>query len=448
MKRLPLLEYVLMSLLTLALCSAGQRVMAQGTTSYVYDDNGRLRAVIAPTGEVAIYDYDPAGNFTAIRRLTANDLELFSFTPHQGVPGDLVTFTGVGFGAGVSSVLFNGVAAQVLNVTPSTVVAEVPQGATTGPVVLTTPHGSLTTPVPFTIRGVRVTPSTIRVLPHESVQFTATVVVEGDQSLRWSVNEIEGGNAAVGTISPGGLYVASTPALSDPSATFFIRATSVATPELFGEARVTVLNPEFINVALAPSVSVRNGNILNNVSLAAMAVSVRNGNVLTNIMPLSAGVSVRNGNVLTNIMPLSAGVSVRNGNVLTNVTPLSDGVSVHNGNVLTNVTPLSYGVSVTTGPVISAVAPAQIARGATVTITIAGANLNGTTGIKFIDASDALDANIVASNLIVGADGSSLTATITVGGDGTVGRHVVLISTATAHSLTVNVGTNSIEIIP
>ena len=46
------------------------------TTRYVYDDNGRLRAVITPTGEAAIYDYDPAGNITAIRRLGADGFEL------------------------------------------------------------------------------------------------------------------------------------------------------------------------------------------------------------------------------------------------------------------------------------------------------------------------------------------------------------------------------------
>ena len=33
-----------------------------GTTRYVYDDNGRLIAVISPTGEANVYEYDAAGN--------------------------------------------------------------------------------------------------------------------------------------------------------------------------------------------------------------------------------------------------------------------------------------------------------------------------------------------------------------------------------------------------
>ena len=39
------------------------------TTSYVYDDNGRLHAVISPSGEAVVYEYDAAGNITSIRRL-------------------------------------------------------------------------------------------------------------------------------------------------------------------------------------------------------------------------------------------------------------------------------------------------------------------------------------------------------------------------------------------
>src|SRR5215210_2358081 len=128
-------------------CVAAPRgARAQGTTAYVYDDNGRLHAVVSPAGEAAVYEYDAAGNFTAVRRLTANDLELLSFSPREGVPGDLVTFVGVGFGAGVNAVLFNGTAARVVGVTLPTVVAEVPQGATSGPVTIVTPRGSVTTP--------------------------------------------------------------------------------------------------------------------------------------------------------------------------------------------------------------------------------------------------------------------------------------------------------------
>ena len=122
-------------LLLLVICVAlPATVSAQGgTTTYVYDDNGRLHAVISATGEAVVYEYDAAGNITAIRRLAANDLAILSFSPHAGLPGDQVTFTGVGFGGGVTNVSFNGAAATVVSVTTSRVVATVPAAATFTP---------------------------------------------------------------------------------------------------------------------------------------------------------------------------------------------------------------------------------------------------------------------------------------------------------------------------
>ena len=66
------------------LLSASQLSAQDVTSRYVYDEKGRLRAVIAPNGEAAVYEYDAAGNFTAIRRLNANALELLDFTPRFG----------------------------------------------------------------------------------------------------------------------------------------------------------------------------------------------------------------------------------------------------------------------------------------------------------------------------------------------------------------------------
>src|SRR5256714_3892112 len=134
----------------LALCVSAS-VLAQqgGTTRYVYDEDGRLHAVISPSGEAVVYEYDAAGNITAVRRLAADALAIFTFSPRAGIYGDLVTFVGSGFGGGISDVSFNGASARVVDVTPSTVVAEVPQGATTGLVTITTPRGSVTTTEPF-----------------------------------------------------------------------------------------------------------------------------------------------------------------------------------------------------------------------------------------------------------------------------------------------------------
>jgi YD repeat-containing protein len=76
-----------------------------GTTRYVYDDNGRLHAVIAPSGEAVVYEYDATGNITAVRRVAADALAVFAFTPHAGIYGDRVTFIGSGFGRAAGRVV-------------------------------------------------------------------------------------------------------------------------------------------------------------------------------------------------------------------------------------------------------------------------------------------------------------------------------------------------------
>lgn len=138
--------------------------MAQqaGTTRYVYDDNGRLRAVIAPNGEAGIYEYDAAGNLKNIRRNTANQLEILDFSPRQGVPGTTVKIIGTGFGAGVTRVTFNGTAATSFTTAAPQITVTLPTGATTGPIVVTTAGGTATSAQPFTVLTSTPTPGTVQ----------------------------------------------------------------------------------------------------------------------------------------------------------------------------------------------------------------------------------------------------------------------------------------------
>src|SRR3569832_952988 len=149
-KKLPIVSTFVMAVVLLM---APFSLLAQqgGTTRYVYDDNGRLRAVILPTGEVAVYEYDGAGNITAIRRPGANTIEFLSFFPHEGGAGDLVTILGSGIGPGFLSVTFNGVTANVIQAAPSVIIAVVPYAATTGLIEVNMPGGTLATPAPFDV---------------------------------------------------------------------------------------------------------------------------------------------------------------------------------------------------------------------------------------------------------------------------------------------------------
>ena len=142
------------------------------TAYYLYDDNGRLKAVIYPTGNAGIYEYDAADNFTGIRTEEADMLEFISFDPRAGLPGIRVRLFGVGFN-GVSSVLFNGVSANIISSTNNTIIAEVPVGATSGIITINTPLGTADSVRPFLVQRIMINPANAVVQEGLEQQFTA-----------------------------------------------------------------------------------------------------------------------------------------------------------------------------------------------------------------------------------------------------------------------------------
>jgi len=63
---------------------------AQGV-SYLYDDLGRLIAVVSPGVGTAVYAYDAVGNLLSITRYAATAVVIVDFTPKQGSVGTTVT---------------------------------------------------------------------------------------------------------------------------------------------------------------------------------------------------------------------------------------------------------------------------------------------------------------------------------------------------------------------
>jgi YVTN family beta-propeller protein len=88
--------------------------------------------------------------------------------------------------------------------------------------------------------GVRVTvtPKLVGINTGETLQFTATVSGTSNTNVTWFVNDIEGGNTTVGTISATGLYTA--PATPPTPASVGIKAVSQFDPKQFDIATVTV----------------------------------------------------------------------------------------------------------------------------------------------------------------------------------------------------------------
>ena len=459
MRKTILHSFAILLLVIVFIASHLSALAQQGTTTtYVYDDNGRLHAVISPSGEAVVYEYDAAGNITAIRRLAADSLAILSFSPHEGLPGDQVTFTGTGFGGGVTSVSFNGASAAVVSFTPSRVVATVPAAATTGLVTITTPTGSVSTATPFTIAGLRITPSFAVIKFGQSVQFTAEVLPATlDQSVQWSVEGITGGNTNVGTISAAGVYTAPNTRFSSLT----IRATSVAESARFAEAHVRVNDPNDIQSVFASSVSVSRGDNVGTAALArqlavqygvsgdsqsalAKQVAVQYGSSGDSQTALAKSLAVQYGDAANSGAALSRSVSVQRG-ISEQTTALTSPVSVQFENSPWQYFPLNA-VSATPGPYIQSLSPSNITRGTTVTLTVNGVGLSGAAALRFITTGGTTDTTITVSNIVVSGDGSSLTATVTVAAGAAVGSRTVFISTPNGDSLTVNLGVNIVNV--
>jgi len=411
-----------------------------GTTSYVYDDNGRLHAVISPSGEAVVYEYDAAGNITSIRRLASDALAIFSFSPHEGMPGDQVTIVGIGFGSGVTAVSFNGASAAIVSVTASRLIVTVPGAATTGLITVTTARGSVSTATPFTIAGVRVSPAVASVRFGDSIQFTAQVFPSTlDQSVTWSVNGSVGGNATVGTISTAGVYTAPNTVFSSLT----IRATSVADSARFAEAQVRVSDPNDVQTVFAASLTVQRGDTVSATSLAA-PVTVRYNKVAESQTALSAGVTVQRAPI-DKVGAISGGVTVQKGDTV-QASGLSKPVSVQHDTLIQYVAQAA--VSATAGPHIQSISPNSVTRGASVSVTINGVGLTGATTLRLINASGANDTSITVSNVVVSGDGTSLTATLTIAGGAALGTRVMVVPTRNGDSIRIDVGTNTITVVP
>jgi hypothetical protein len=110
----------------------------------------------ASTGPITVTTkygtYSTSTDFTVIG---ASAPSVSSFSPGSGTPGTMIQITGSNL-VGVTSVLFNGVPSQ--NVVPPMVegliAAEVPLGASTGPITVVTPNGRASSTDAFTVTPV------------------------------------------------------------------------------------------------------------------------------------------------------------------------------------------------------------------------------------------------------------------------------------------------------
>ncbi len=128
-------------------------VDAQTTITNVYDEAGRLVAVVDSGGDTVTYSYDAVGNLLSISRHSSASISIIAFTPGKGTIGTSVTIYGTAFSTTPSNntVTFNGTAATVTSSTATKIVTSVPSGATTGLISVTSPAGSISSATNFTV---------------------------------------------------------------------------------------------------------------------------------------------------------------------------------------------------------------------------------------------------------------------------------------------------------
>jgi hypothetical protein len=121
--------------------------------SFIVDSDNQIRAIVPPgatTGKIGVTNSGGTG-------FSANDFTVIvapsisSFAPTSGPVGTEVTVSGSGF-SGATQVDFNGLAASSFAVdSDSQIRADVPNGATTGPISVVNPAGSDTSTDDFTV---------------------------------------------------------------------------------------------------------------------------------------------------------------------------------------------------------------------------------------------------------------------------------------------------------
>lgn len=203
-------------------------------------------------------------------------------------------------------------------------------------------------PPPITVS---VTPVSGSVLLGNTLSFSASVSGTSDTAVLWTVNGVLGGNAAIGTITAGGLYTASAD-LPVP-ASVEIRATTHADPGKSAPAQLTITSD--IALSLTPSAaSVELGAVKN-----FQAVLSSNGHPDPAIRWSLAGISC----------PAACGTLDQNGNYAAPRTMPPSGVTVVAQSAADSSKQATAAVQMTSTFSLTLAAPASVAAGNSAQIT-------------------------------------------------------------------------------
>jgi Divergent InlB B-repeat domain/IPT/TIG domain len=175
-------------------------------------------------------------NRSVTANFSASPPNITGISPTSGAVGTPVTITGTGFGTS-GTVSFNGTPASIVTWTATSIVAQVPGGATTGTITVSTGGYQTGDQQQFQVTAISVAVSPTSATPGQgqTQQFTATVAGTSNQQVTWSVSPTGAWN-----ISSTGLFTAPNTIAAQQVVT--VTATSVAQQTATGSATVT-MNP-------------------------------------------------------------------------------------------------------------------------------------------------------------------------------------------------------------
>lgn len=420
---------LLLAILLFLFCSLARPQAQTNTTVYIYDELGRLKAVITPSGEAAIYSYDAAGNIVSITRRLAGEVSVIEFTPDGGSIGTSVTIYGTGFSTVPSqnTVQFNGVSAQVTSASATQLLTSVPAGATTGPISITTPTGQATSTSDFNVNLLAPTITgftpTIGVASNISGTGGTAVTINGtnfettpsNNQVTFNVTNTQPTTADASTMSAtvphggtsGRISVSTSNGVAVSANDFFVAPPPFLATDVIFTGRMSIGETRTVTIGTANRIGllIFDGTIGQNISVNISGVTISNSNV-TIFKP--------NGSVLltsTGITSTGRFIDTRELTATGTYTILIDPTSTATGNM--NIT--LNGISDVTGTIEVGGPPV------TTTTTVAGQNarltFNALQGQRL--ALNLTGVTISNSNVsIIGPDGTSIvtaTAVTTAG---------------------------------
>ena len=257
--------------IALSLCLLTTAPLSGADISYVYDNLGRVLAVIDPASDTAVYAYDAVGNLIGITRQASSTLAIFQFTPSSGPVGTSVIIYGTGFSATPASntVKFNGTTTTVLTASTTVLTANVPAGATTGTISVTVAGVTATSVAVFTV-GTGAAPTLSGFNPAVA-GYGATVTLTGTNYDTTLINNRVAFTAAIGAVATattttitvpvpgsaqtGPIAVSTTQGKATSALEFFVAPPGVLATDIQYTGRITVNGS-----TVAASISTANKN--------------------------------------------------------------------------------------------------------------------------------------------------------------------------------------------